>query len=159
MPKRLLAKFQEVLFAFFQLLLHTLSPFFVWTFCSLVKMKPKLPASGEKAVNHQTAMFTGVLSRLPFVHWHCFPVFKSITIKQPAISQKTRKQSAFEEQIMILFIEDHFHSSDGSLLPEVHSLFSEGVVGNWLRQRGSTLWSQAANQPCLLCNDIATPTL
>jgi hypothetical protein len=48
-------------------------PFYVLSmnFCSVEKMKPKLNAGGEEAVNHQTAISAGVF----FQYYHLYSDF------------------------------------------------------------------------------------
>jgi len=83
-------------------------------FCSVVKMKPKLKAGGEEAVNHQTAISAGVF----FQYYPLYRDFFSCFLKhheQRAIRIWKKEKVInflilFDEQIMISFLEDHFCS-------------------------------------------------
>jgi len=85
-------------------------------FFSVEKMKPKLKAGGEEALNHQTAISVGGF-------FHYYPLYSDLVFLSskesrkkayPYLKKKKKKTInvliLFEEQIMISFLKDHFCS-------------------------------------------------
>jgi len=83
-------------------------------FFSVEKMKPKLKAGGEEAVNHQTAISAGVFFQYcPLYSDFVFVSSKESRTKAHPYLKKRKAVNVlilFEEQIMISFLEDHFCS-------------------------------------------------